>query len=214
MDKQHKGQSVLEFALVLPFLVLLLIGLIETGLAFYDYMVLANANREGVRLGSRGRFEDTHIMSRIVTAGGMRELPDGSYEPNLRTGGSEGNLGIIITHIPIEADGSLGDITRVPSGTIVTFNGDDPVIQNITPNDTRLTGDDIARYHNEYAPRTVQINQYRHDQGYEPQRNEIVVVETFMMHPLLFNYPMLPFKDPLPFYYRSVMRVMRDASID
>ncbi len=49
--KRWRGQSVVEMALVLPILLLILIGLIEFGRAFFIYAVVSNAAREGVRAG-------------------------------------------------------------------------------------------------------------------------------------------------------------------
>jgi len=45
------GTAILEFAFVLPVLLLLLMGMIEFSLALYDKAVLTNASREGARAG-------------------------------------------------------------------------------------------------------------------------------------------------------------------
>jgi Flp pilus assembly protein TadG len=47
----ERGAVVVEFALVLPLLMLLLMGIIEFGLLFYNQQVLTNASREGARAG-------------------------------------------------------------------------------------------------------------------------------------------------------------------
>lgn len=46
------GQTIVEFALVLPLLVLFLIGIIEFSIIFYDKAVITDASREGARQGS------------------------------------------------------------------------------------------------------------------------------------------------------------------
>ena len=46
------GQGLLEFALVLPIMVLILIGLIDLGRAFFVVITLENSAREGSRYGS------------------------------------------------------------------------------------------------------------------------------------------------------------------
>ncbi len=54
-----RGQAVAEFALVLPFLVLLFFGLIDVGRAIYVGNAAAQAAREGARWGSvQGRAAD------------------------------------------------------------------------------------------------------------------------------------------------------------
>lgn len=47
------GTAAVEFALLLPLLVLLLFGIVEFGLALYRQQVLATASREGARAGIR-----------------------------------------------------------------------------------------------------------------------------------------------------------------
>jgi Flp pilus assembly protein TadG len=49
---REAGQQLVEFALILPLLLLLLFGLIEFGLIVYAYNTLANAGREVARYGS------------------------------------------------------------------------------------------------------------------------------------------------------------------
>ena len=46
---QERGQSLLEFAMVLPILLLLAIGTIEFGRAYYQYNTLSKAVRQGAR---------------------------------------------------------------------------------------------------------------------------------------------------------------------
>jgi len=48
--KDHGGAMV-EFAIVLPLLLILVFGIIEFGILFYNKSVLANASREGARMG-------------------------------------------------------------------------------------------------------------------------------------------------------------------
>src|SRR4030095_5477307 len=48
-DKHQDGQSLLEFAMVLPILLLLAIGTIEFGRAYYHYNTLSKAVRQAAR---------------------------------------------------------------------------------------------------------------------------------------------------------------------
>jgi Flp pilus assembly protein TadG len=52
--KSQKGQSLVEFALVLPLLIFLLLGIIDFGRTFYVYSVMVNAGRETARAASIG----------------------------------------------------------------------------------------------------------------------------------------------------------------
>lgn len=48
---RENGASAVEFALVLPVLMVILFGIIEFGFVLYDKAILTNASREGVRRG-------------------------------------------------------------------------------------------------------------------------------------------------------------------
>lgn len=47
----QRGAAVVEFALILPILLALLVGGIDASLALYDKAVITNASREGARAG-------------------------------------------------------------------------------------------------------------------------------------------------------------------
>ena len=49
--EKETGQDVVEFALVLPVLVLLLLGIMEFGFLVFHYNTLASAAREAARAG-------------------------------------------------------------------------------------------------------------------------------------------------------------------
>lgn len=54
MTRKHKsenGQAIIEFAYVLPFLIIIVLGIIEFGVLFYDQAVVTSASREGARAG-------------------------------------------------------------------------------------------------------------------------------------------------------------------
>ena len=46
------GATLVEFAIVMPLLLLLMIGILETGVAFYEYLTIERATLEGVRTAS------------------------------------------------------------------------------------------------------------------------------------------------------------------
>ncbi|MEO2073799.1 MAG: TadE family protein [Bacillus sp. (in: firmicutes)] len=52
--KSEKGQSLVEFALVLPLLVLLLFGIIDFARVFHVYLTMDHAGREAARSASIG----------------------------------------------------------------------------------------------------------------------------------------------------------------
>lgn len=50
----QRGASAVEFALVLPLLILIVYGIVEFGLILYNQQVITNASREGARAGIVG----------------------------------------------------------------------------------------------------------------------------------------------------------------
>jgi Flp pilus assembly protein TadG len=53
--RDQKGQSLTEFALVLPILALLLFGVIQFGIVFNNYITLTDATRAGARKAAVSR---------------------------------------------------------------------------------------------------------------------------------------------------------------
>lgn len=55
--RSERGQSLAEFALVLPVLVLLLFGIIQFGITFNNYITLTDAVRAGARKAAVSRHQ-------------------------------------------------------------------------------------------------------------------------------------------------------------
>ena len=93
--KPTRGQSMLEFALVLPILLTLFLATIELALTLRAQLVLTNANREAARYASHGAFTDEQVAERAV-ASFAKQLP-------VTLSGPDANAGLIITHFHIPA---------------------------------------------------------------------------------------------------------------
>ena len=52
----ERGQTAVEFALVAPLLVVLLLGIIQFGIAFHNYVTITDAARAGARKAIVARF--------------------------------------------------------------------------------------------------------------------------------------------------------------
>jgi Flp pilus assembly protein TadG len=81
--KDRKGASAVEFALILPMLILLFFGIIDFGLLIYDKQVITNASREGARAGIVQKMPrlsasditsvvDAYAKDRLVTFGSIK----------------------------------------------------------------------------------------------------------------------------------------------
>lgn len=69
--KSFNGQSLVEFALTLPLLLLLLFGALDMGRIFHAAVVLNNAAREGARHGSLNRNDVVGMQQAAVREAGL-----------------------------------------------------------------------------------------------------------------------------------------------
>ena len=71
-QKKHicpRAQALVEFALLLPLLLVLIIGAMDFGRVFYFKIILTNAAREGANYLSRNPADYTNTLSAIITEG-------------------------------------------------------------------------------------------------------------------------------------------------
>ena len=62
----EKGQSLVEFAILLPVLIMLLVGIVEIGWGLNSYLTVVDSARDGARLGSKGSATDAEITALVV----------------------------------------------------------------------------------------------------------------------------------------------------
>jgi hypothetical protein len=72
--RREKGVAALEFAIVLPVLVLLILGICQFGILFYNQQVIINASREAARAGIVQR---THEDGTPYSIGEIESVLDG-----------------------------------------------------------------------------------------------------------------------------------------
>lgn len=73
---RSRGQTLAEFALVLPVLIVMLMGIFDLGRAIFAYNAITNAAREGARLGIVNQWADS-IRERAVNM-----APTADQDPN------------------------------------------------------------------------------------------------------------------------------------
>jgi len=108
--KDQKGESVVEFVVVLPLLIILLFGIIEFGIILYDKAVVTNASREGARFGIVYREPgseitcaditnviQTYTANRLITFGSPSNATP-SYVPNDCNPGSGNDLTVTVSY--------------------------------------------------------------------------------------------------------------------
>ena len=70
----ESGAEIIEFSLVLPLLLLLVLGIFDFGLVFRAYEIITNAAREGARLSVLSGYTTTDVQTRVdqyVQAAGL-----------------------------------------------------------------------------------------------------------------------------------------------
>src|SRR5262245_10447183 len=86
--RSESGQSLVEFAMVLPLLLLIVFAIIDFGRIYQANVTLTNAAREGARLGTTGASA-TAIQQRVSdTAPGLGATSSVSYTGTGVTGDS------------------------------------------------------------------------------------------------------------------------------
>ena len=55
--RSQKGQTIVEFAFMLPLLMIIVVGIIDFSIIFYNKAVVTNASREGARAGCVARYD-------------------------------------------------------------------------------------------------------------------------------------------------------------
>ena len=123
--RRNKGQALVEFAFVLPIILLVLMGIIEFGRIFNTYLVLTNASREGARVAAVGGA-DLDIMNSVR-----------NVTPTL----DQASLNITIN--PIETSRTRG----LPVTVITTYNLPliCPLVNVVLPNPFPLTSQTTMR---------------------------------------------------------------------
>jgi Flp pilus assembly protein TadG len=105
MKRLERGSNLVEFALVLPLLVLILAGMADVGRAFNSYMVITNAAREGARAAARLSCYATDAVQRATYKARIEQIVRDEV-----TGSAvaPGDLGIAIVPDPIGTGCALG----------------------------------------------------------------------------------------------------------
>src|SRR4051812_42881987 len=93
LRKEQTGQGLVEFALILPILLLLFLGTVDLGIGYKTYMALTNAAREGARYISLHPSDQTGAEDRITEEAarvGLSEgdLDEGGYQPTFSFAGN------------------------------------------------------------------------------------------------------------------------------
>ncbi|MDS0525888.1 pilus assembly protein [Clostridium sp. SHJSY1] len=123
--KNQNGQALVEFAIILPILLILVMGILQFGMMLNSYLAIENATREGARAGIVGK-SDFEIKNMIIAM-------SPSLDPQ----------NIVITINPTENSRKSGDTLVVK----ITYNYEltVPIISSLFNNVIVLNGQTSMR---------------------------------------------------------------------
>ena len=81
--RSEEGAQLVEFALVLPLLLLLVLGIAEFGFMFQRYEVVTNAAREGARLAVLPGYATADVQARVAAYVSSGRVPTTGTNPNV-----------------------------------------------------------------------------------------------------------------------------------
>ncbi len=128
LARSGRGQSLVEFALVLPILLIMIFGIIDFGMGLRSYISLTNATREGARFAAVGNPAGTYptdcdgvssddVVGRVCVAIEGLKLADlNSVSVDYPNGTSPGNSVIVAADYTYNYITPLGDMIDFFSG--------------------------------------------------------------------------------------------------
>ncbi|MGH2378806.1 MAG: TadE/TadG family type IV pilus assembly protein [Candidatus Limnocylindria bacterium] len=106
---EETGQNIVEFALLLPILMYILMGIMQFGLVFAAYLTINNAVREGARWGSISVYDTSSdpavndetrqdgVRERIIVGRGILNIPTSGSTSNFDSGDGTWASGTVAT---------------------------------------------------------------------------------------------------------------------
>lgn len=116
-SRRGRGQALVEFAIVIPLFLLLLVALFDLGRAVFAYNTLTNAAREGVRMAIVNQDKPS-IIARAKDQTAIVELNDPSVD---------------ISFFQVDTDGSLGSVCSPAAVGCVAIVNFEATYRPITP---------------------------------------------------------------------------------
>jgi Flp pilus assembly protein TadG len=106
-EREGQGQSLVELAFAMPLLLLLLLGTIDMGRMFFDYIEMRNAAAEGATYGSRNPTDLAGITAAVTGHGIPADATIAvTTSGSCTTRGGQGDITVTATRvwIPVTLD--------------------------------------------------------------------------------------------------------------
>ncbi|KVT54482.1 pilus assembly protein TadE [Burkholderia ubonensis] len=121
--RKETGAALVEFALILPLLLLLLFGIVEFSIALYDKAVLTNASREAARAGVVYKVPQptvaqiqavatNYVQNHLITFGTGSSVSVNVSQPSGTTSGSPLTVTVSYTYAGLTLGKSFNPIPK------------------------------------------------------------------------------------------------------
>lgn len=121
----NRGQSLVEFAIALPVLLAIVIGIFEFGMAWNQRQVVTNAAREGARVAVLEDKNETHVEDAVANY-----LTNANLDPDLAT----------VTYDNVGGAGDYGLPTTVNLSYPYEFRFIGPIVALLQGDDSAMAG--------------------------------------------------------------------------
>lgn len=187
ISKSERGQSFLELALVVVFLMIFVSGIVEFGFLLNHYLNMVDASREAVRYSADSDpFVRDEFGNFVYDAGGNKLVNNEFFEQTLAL--------TIDVLAPVELDAAKGDdvvisFFSVGNGTYIRYPDDNGWAANKLQV-SKLNNAEIQSRLDSSAPPTG-----------------VLLIEIFYNYPQLLKLPIFTMflDDPMPVYVYSIM---------
>ena len=130
--RQKKGQSAVEFALIFPLFILLVLGLVDFGRIFIAYLAMANGAREAARYGGLHWNDAINIRQKVIDQGARSIVTIRGSDISIvyLDGAGAGIIGCWPyasgggSYVPVASDGTCGPIACPRSSCAQPYPGD------------------------------------------------------------------------------------------
>jgi len=125
-NRSIRGQAIVEFAIALPILLFILVGILEVGRMILIYSAVTNASRNAVRYGSVVGFEDSGQYHKYLYCDGIKEMAiNSAFLMN------SSDLTISISYDSGPGTASLGDCDVEGGEAAVSVSTEDRVVVEV-----------------------------------------------------------------------------------
>ncbi len=110
--RRQRGANLVEMALIVPLLLLLLVGVADLGRAYFTYITMINAAREGARHGVDHPADTGGILARVMSEAELNGVDLSGADIRIQAEGPSHPVTVTVT---LDFDVILGGVLGTPN---------------------------------------------------------------------------------------------------